>query len=132
MKEQSHRVLEVSEKRVDRTHACTTRRLAWLQLLYRNWVSSSPSLWWPLPRLNTRTAHLPVNATLPPSRTAPHDSGPVWLATSSLCTYSVHLVGLTRRTKGQEMGWLKKVLLVGGLLTIVPILSACPGPPAKD
>jgi hypothetical protein len=31
--------------------------------------------------LGTRPARSPVNASPPPSRTTPHDSGPVWLAT---------------------------------------------------
>src|SRR6266567_498664 len=33
-----------------------------------------------LSRLNTRPAPSPVNASAPPSRAAPHDSGPVWIA----------------------------------------------------
>jgi hypothetical protein len=31
-----------------------------------------------LTRLNTRPAHSPINASTPPSRAAPHDSGPMW------------------------------------------------------
>src|SRR5450755_4534620 len=34
-----------------------------------------------LTRLNTRPARSPVNASTPPSRAAPHDSGPMWVAT---------------------------------------------------
>src|SRR5712692_2797445 len=33
-----------------------------------------------LTRLNARPAHSPVNASTPPSRAAPHDSGPMWVA----------------------------------------------------
>src|SRR5437588_8646877 len=33
-----------------------------------------------LTRLNTRPARSPVNASTPPSRAAPHDSGPMWFA----------------------------------------------------
>jgi hypothetical protein len=33
-----------------------------------------------LSRLNTRPARAPVNASTPPSRSAPHDSGSVWVA----------------------------------------------------
>jgi hypothetical protein len=32
-----------------------------------------------LSRLNTRPARSPVNASTPPLRAAPHDSGPVWI-----------------------------------------------------
>ena len=35
-----------------------------------------------LTRLNTRPARSLVNASTPPSRAAPHDSGPMWVATS--------------------------------------------------
>src|SRR6266481_6124617 len=35
-----------------------------------------------LSRLNTRPARSPVNASTPPSRAAPHDSGPMWVASS--------------------------------------------------
>ena len=35
-----------------------------------------------LSRLNTRPARSPVNASTPPLRAAPHDSGPVWVASS--------------------------------------------------
>jgi hypothetical protein len=33
-----------------------------------------------LTRLNSRPARSPVNASTPPSRAAPHDSGPMWVA----------------------------------------------------
>jgi hypothetical protein len=35
-----------------------------------------------LTRLDTRPARSPVNASTPPLRAAPHDSGPMWVATS--------------------------------------------------
>jgi hypothetical protein len=35
-------------------------------------------------RLNSRPARTPVNASLRPSRAAPHDSGPPWIATPSM------------------------------------------------
>src|SRR5205085_4178978 len=37
-----------------------------------------------LTRLNTRPARSPVNASTPPSRAAPHDSGPMWVANPPL------------------------------------------------
>jgi hypothetical protein len=43
-------------------------------------TASSRSNW--LTRPNTRPAHSLVNATTTPSRAAPHDSGPMWVATS--------------------------------------------------
>jgi hypothetical protein len=43
-----------------------------------------------LSRLDTRPARTPVNASATPSRAAPHDSGPVWLATPSLYDSFIH------------------------------------------
>jgi hypothetical protein len=41
-------------------------------------------------RLNTRPARSPVNASTPPSRAAPHDSGPMWVATPLSCDFFIH------------------------------------------
>jgi hypothetical protein len=41
-------------------------------------------------RLHTRPARPPVNASTPPSRAAPHDSGPLWFATPSTCETFIH------------------------------------------
>ena len=43
-----------------------------------------------LTRLNTRPIRSPVNASSPPSRTAPHDSGPVWVANPSPYDSFIH------------------------------------------
>src|SRR6202050_3106982 len=43
-----------------------------------------------LTRLNTRPARSLVNASTPPSRAAPHDSGPMWVATSHSCDSFIH------------------------------------------
>src|SRR2546427_5113670 len=43
-----------------------------------------------LTRLNTRPAHSPVNASTPPLRAAPHDSGPMWVATSHSYDFCIH------------------------------------------
>ena len=43
-----------------------------------------------LSRLNTQPARTPVNASTPPSRTAPHDSGPAWFARPLLCDSFIH------------------------------------------
>ena len=43
-----------------------------------------------LSRLDTRPARTPVNASTSSLRTAPHDSGPVWLATPSLYDSFIH------------------------------------------
>src|SRR6202158_4988015 len=50
-----------------------------------------------LSRLNTRPARSPVNASTPPSRAAPHDSGPMWVANPLSCDFFIHynLAGLT-------------------------------------
>src|SRR5882724_15104 len=81
--------------------------------LYVHGVSDRPGLWrtsryrctrWGLPpaptasasrrkvltRLNTRPAHSPVNASTPPLRAAPHDSGPMWVATSHSYDFCIH------------------------------------------
>jgi hypothetical protein len=41
-------------------------------------------------RLNTQPVPSPVNASTPSSRTTPHDSGPLWLATPSTCETFTH------------------------------------------
>src|SRR5882762_5243861 len=43
-----------------------------------------------LTRLNTRPARSPVNASTPPLRAAPHDSGPMWVATSHSYDFFIH------------------------------------------
>src|SRR5467141_886159 len=43
-----------------------------------------------LTRLNTRPARSPVNASTPPSRAAPHDSGPMCVATSHSYDFCIH------------------------------------------
>src|ERR1700680_2166104 len=43
-----------------------------------------------LTRLNTRPARSLVDASTPPSRAAPHDSGPMWVATSHLYDSFIH------------------------------------------
>ena len=43
-----------------------------------------------LSRLNTRPVRTPVNASAPLLRTAPHDSGPVWIASPSLYDSFIH------------------------------------------
>jgi hypothetical protein len=56
-----------------------------------------------LTRLNTRPARSPVNASTPPSRAAPHDSGPMWVATPLSCDFSIHynLAGLAGAQENQ-------------------------------
>ena len=54
-------------------------------------------------RLNTRPVRSPVNASTPPSRAAPHDSGSLWFATPSTHETFIHntlpvLTGARRRT----------------------------------
>jgi hypothetical protein len=57
--------------------ASRCRRLGWgLPLL----LTASASRSEVLTRMYTRPARPPVNASLPPSRAAPHDSGPVLVA----------------------------------------------------
>src|SRR6266436_5914896 len=43
-----------------------------------------------LTRLNTRPARSLVNASTPPSRAAPHDSGPMWVAISHSYDFCIH------------------------------------------
>src|SRR5882724_8622409 len=41
-------------------------------------------------RLNTRPARSPVNASTPPLRVTPHDSGPMWVATPLSYDFCIH------------------------------------------
>src|SRR5437764_5770235 len=43
-----------------------------------------------LTRLNTRPARSPVNASTPPLRAAPHDSGPMWVAKPLSYDFFIH------------------------------------------
>jgi hypothetical protein len=43
-----------------------------------------------LTRLNTRPARSPVNASMLPLRAAPHDSGPMWVASSHSYDFCIH------------------------------------------
>ena len=43
-----------------------------------------------LTRLNTRPVRSPVNASTPPLRAAPHDSGPMWVASSHSYDFCIH------------------------------------------
>src|SRR6266699_3756026 len=43
-----------------------------------------------LTRLNTRPARSPVNASTPPLRAAPHDSGPMWVANPLSYDFCIH------------------------------------------
>ena len=43
-----------------------------------------------LTRLNTRPARSPVNASTPPLRAAPHDSGPMWVAEPLSYDFFIH------------------------------------------
>src|SRR5258706_16029897 len=43
-----------------------------------------------LTRLNTRPARSPVNASTPPLRAAPHDSGPMWVADPLSYDFFIH------------------------------------------
>ena len=43
-----------------------------------------------LTRLNTRPARSPVNASAPPLRASPHDSGPVWVTIPSPYDFCIH------------------------------------------
>jgi hypothetical protein len=63
------------------------RRLGWcLPLAPTASASRSDSL----TRLNTRPAPSPVNASMSPSRAAPHDLGPLWFANPSTYETFIH------------------------------------------
>jgi hypothetical protein len=54
-----------------------------------------------LTRLNTRPARSPVNASTPPLRAAPHDSGPMWVATSHSYDFCIHYTSPFNRRTGE-------------------------------
>src|SRR6266853_92541 len=68
-----------------------------------------------LSRLNTRPARSPVNASTPPSRAAPHDSGPMWVATPLSYYFFIHYTS---------------PVLTGaqGVSPCPPALAVCPSP----
>src|SRR5215470_2259227 len=68
-------------------HTSRYRRTRWsLPLL----LTASASRRRVLTRLYTRPARSPVNASTPPLRAAPHDSGPMWVAISHSCDFCIH------------------------------------------
>jgi hypothetical protein len=73
--------------RAELWHASRFRRSRWsLPLLLTASASRSEFL----TRLNTRTARSPVNASTPPLRAAPHDSGPMWVASPLSYDFFIH------------------------------------------
>jgi len=52
-------------------------------------LTASASRSW-FTRLNTRPVRSPVNASAPPSRAAPHDSGPMWVANPRSYDFFIH------------------------------------------
>src|SRR5713101_74762 len=74
----------------DRAGLCNAsryRRSRWgLPLLLTASASRSNCL----TRLNTRPARSPVNASTPPLRAAPHDSGPMWVANPLPYDFFIH------------------------------------------
>src|SRR5882757_278370 len=78
-------------------HGVSDRAGLWCTSRYRctRWglplsPTASPSRSNLLTRLNTRPARSPVNASTPPSRAAPHDSGPMWVASSHSYDCFIH------------------------------------------
>jgi len=78
-------------------HGVSDRAGLWRTLRYRctRWglppaPTASASRRKVLTRLNTRPAHSPINASTPPLRAAPHDSGPMWVATSHSYDFCIH------------------------------------------
>src|SRR6266550_2747582 len=85
-REVSAYVLGVSD-RAGLWHTSRYRRTRWgLPLL----LTASASRRKTLTRLNTRPARPPVNASTPPLRAAPHDSGPMWVADPLSYDFSIH------------------------------------------
>jgi hypothetical protein len=85
-REVSAYVLGVSD-RAGHWHASRYRRTRWgLPLLLTASASRSKFL----TRLNTRPARSPVNASTLPLRAAPHDSGPMWVATPLSYDFCIH------------------------------------------
>src|SRR5579875_4070033 len=68
-------------------------------------VTASASRGRLLTRLNTRPARSPVNASSLPSRAAPHDSGPVWVANPAPCDSFIHYTSsVLTSAQGDEHG----------------------------
>src|SRR5882724_8540727 len=78
-------------------HGVSDRAGLWHTSRYRctRWglphlLTATASLSECLSRLNTRPARSPVNASTPPLQAAPHDSGPMWVATSHSYDFCIH------------------------------------------
>src|SRR5207245_10230540 len=67
-----------------------------------------------LTRLNTWPAHSLVNASTPPSRAAPHDSGPMWVATSHSYDSFIHYTSPVL-TGAQGVATMKSIVALGVL-----------------
>jgi hypothetical protein len=78
-----HGVCDRAGLRCTSRYRCTGRGLPHL-------LAASASRSDCLTRLNTRPARSPVNASTPPSRAAPHDSGPMGIATSHSYDSFIH------------------------------------------
>src|SRR3984893_5867724 len=98
------------------------RRLGWgLPLLLTASASRSEFL----TRLNNRPVLSPVNASTPPSRAAPHDSGPLWFASPSTYETFIHntspvLTGAQGETK---MTFSKLSMIAGFIIAFVLIFE---------
>ena len=74
----------------DRAGLCCTSRCRCIRWGLPHLLTASASRSNGLTRLNTRPARSLVNASTPPSRAAPHDSGPMWVATSHSYDSFIH------------------------------------------
>src|SRR5580693_2250202 len=76
-----------------------------------------------LTRLNTRPARAPVNASTLPSRAAPHDSGPMWVANPPLLSCDFFIHNTSPVLTGAQGEWdVKLITIRTGLLAVFSLL----------
>jgi hypothetical protein len=74
----------------DRAQVCSLFRNGRVQALPEFWSTCSLRSRACISRLVTQPVRSPVNASTPPSRAAPHDSGPLWFAIPSTYETFIH------------------------------------------
>jgi len=74
-----------------------------------------------LTRLNTRPARSPVNASAPPLRASPHDSGPVWVTIPSPYDFCIHYTSPVLTGAQGAPPWIGQSMLAWMCIKVCPV-----------
>ena len=74
------------------------------RVAFRLFSTASAPRTFNISRLNTQPAVSPVNASTPPSRATPHDSGPLWAATPSTYNFFIRIHPPASRRAERRLG----------------------------